>query len=77
MLGKLDDYINFDADFDRTNVCVESTVRDAFTNDFYTLVVSDATATLSDEAHQASLESMQWFGDRATLQEVLDGLEKL
>ena len=76
-MGKQNDCTDFDADSDRTNVCVESTFRDAFTNDFCTLVVSDATATLSDEAHQASLKNMQWFGDSATVQEMLDALEKL
>ena len=59
-----------------TNVCIESTVRDAFTNDFYTLVISDATATLTEEAYQASLKSMAWFGDSATVKEVLDGLDR-
>ena len=50
----------------RTNVCVESTVRDAFTNSLYTLVVPDATATLTNEAHQTSLGT--WHGSRTVRQ---------
>ena len=41
-----------------TDVCVESTARDAHMLNFKTLVVSDATATRSDEAHNASLSAM-------------------
>jgi len=41
-----------------TDVCVESTVRDAFMLGFRNIVVSDATATRSDEAHNASLGAM-------------------
>ena len=53
-----------------TNVCVESTVRDAFTNGWRAVVVSDATATLTVEEHEASLQAMKWFGEIATLAEV-------
>jgi len=41
-----------------TDVCVESTVRDGFMLGFSNIVVSDATATRSDEAHNASLGAM-------------------
>lgn len=41
-----------------TDVCVESTARDSFMLDFENMVVSDATATRSDEAHNASLGAM-------------------
>ena len=41
-----------------TDVCVESTARDAFMLNFRTIVVSDATATRSDEAQNASLSSL-------------------
>ena len=53
-----------------TNVCVESTVRDAITNGFHTVTVSDATATLSEEEHKASLMNLQYFGGIATMVEV-------
>lgn len=54
-----------------TNVCVESTVRDAWTRGFRCLTVSDATATLSDEEHEASLKSLGWFGGTATAEEIM------
>lgn len=59
-----------------TNVCVESTVRDAFTIGFHAVVVSDATATSTKEAYDASLLGMQWFGDQATVEEVKMAVEK-
>jgi ureidoacrylate peracid hydrolase len=54
-----------------TNVCVESTVRDAYTNGIYALVVSDGTETLSEEEQQASLRSMKYFGEVATADEIV------
>jgi len=41
-----------------TNVCCESTARDAFMLNYRTLVVSDANATTTDEAHNASLNAL-------------------
>jgi ureidoacrylate peracid hydrolase len=41
-----------------TNVCCESTARDAFMLNYRTIVVSDANATVSDEAHNASLNAL-------------------
>jgi ureidoacrylate peracid hydrolase len=41
-----------------TNICCESTARDAFMLNYRTLVVSDANATVSDEAHNASLNAL-------------------
>jgi ureidoacrylate peracid hydrolase len=41
-----------------TNICCESTARDAFMVNYRTLVVSDANATTSDEAHNASLNAL-------------------
>lgn len=56
-----------------TNVCVESTVRDAWTRGFRCLTISDATATLSDEDHEASLRNMGWFGGTTSSNDILDG----
>lgn len=53
-----------------TNVCVESTVRDAFTEGFRVLVVEDATATLTAEEHVSSLRSMRWFGEVGTVGDI-------
>ena len=57
-----------------TNVCVESTVRDAWTNGWHVLTLSDATATLSDEDQKAALRNFRWFGGTASSVEVLDEL---
>lgn len=41
-----------------TNVCVESTARDAYTLDFHVVTVRDATATvMGDDIHEASLQT--------------------
>jgi ureidoacrylate peracid hydrolase len=59
-----------------TNVCVESTVRDAFTHDVPVLVVSDATAALTKEEYEASLKSMRIFGQVADVAEIERELAK-
>ena len=49
-----------------TQVCCESTARDACMLNFKTLMISDACATDSDELHNASLNAFyQTFGDDA------------
>jgi ureidoacrylate peracid hydrolase len=42
----------------KTNVCCESTARDAMMLDFRTVMLSDCTAAQSDEEHRATLENM-------------------
>jgi len=55
-----------------TNICCESTARDAFMLNYRTLVVSDANATVSDEAHNAALNALFIrFADVFTTSEVL------
>jgi ureidoacrylate peracid hydrolase len=55
-----------------TNVCCESTARDAFMLNFRTLMVSDANATSSDEAHNASLNALfNRFADVFSTEEVV------
>ena len=55
-----------------TNVCCESTARDAFMLNYRTLMVSDANATNSDEAHNASLNALfNRFADVFTTDEVV------
>lgn len=57
----------------KTNVCCESTARDAMMIDFKTIMVEDCCAALSDEEHRAALENIiQQFGDVMTGQDVLD-----
>ena len=56
----------------KTNVCCESTARDAMMLDYKVVLVSDCTAALSDEEHRATLENViQQFGDVLTAEEVL------
>ena len=56
-----------------TDVCVESTTRDAHMLNFRTMVASDATATRSDEAHNASLSAMfNHFADIFTSDEIIE-----
>ncbi len=61
----------------KTNVCCESTARDAMMLDFKVVMVSDCCAALSDDEHRATLEThIQRFGDVATADEVLAWLNK-
>lgn len=55
-----------------TNVCCESTARDAMMLNYRVLMVSDANATLTEEAHRAALTTILFvFGDVRTTDEVL------
>ncbi|MDB5571269.1 MAG: isochorismatase hydrolase [Hyphomicrobiales bacterium] len=59
----------------KTNVCCESTARDAMMLDFKTVMLSDCCAALSFEEHRATLETfVQQFGDVLTAREALDVL---
>jgi ureidoacrylate peracid hydrolase len=56
----------------KTNVCCESTGRDAMMLDFNVVMVSDCLAALSDDEHRAALETfIQQFGDVMSSDEVL------
>ena len=56
----------------KTNVCCESTARDAMMLDFKTVMVEDCCAALSDDEHRSALENMiQQFGDVMTSKEAL------
>ncbi len=55
-----------------TNCCCESTARDAMQMNYKVIFVSDATATLSDAAHNATLENMAMlFADVMTTGELV------
>ncbi|MDA0339804.1 MAG: cysteine hydrolase [Proteobacteria bacterium] len=59
----------------KTNVCCESTARDAMMMDFDVVMVSDATAALSDDEHRAALETIiQQFGDVLSVDEIAERL---
>jgi ureidoacrylate peracid hydrolase len=58
-----------------TNVCCESTARDAMQMDYRVVFVSDATATVSDEEHNATLQNMlSYFADVVPATQVLEAI---
>jgi ureidoacrylate peracid hydrolase len=61
----------------KTNVCCDSTARDAMMLDFKSVLVSDCCAALSDDEHLATLETfIQQFGDVMSADEVLASIGK-
>lgn len=55
-----------------TNVCCDSTARDAFMLNYRTIVVSDASATVSDAVHNAALSALcMRFADIFTTDETI------
>jgi len=58
-----------------TNVCVESTVRDAFARDYKVLLVADACCAFDEHLHAATLDNVRYiYGWVVTTQQVLDAL---
>lgn len=56
-----------------TNVCCESTARDAMMRGFRTIMVSDANASFTEAEHEATLLNfITYFGDVQSTDEVLD-----
>ncbi|PZW50918.1 nicotinamidase-related amidase [Humitalea rosea] len=61
-----------------TNVCCESSARDAMMLNFRTIMVSDANAAMTDAEHNASLINFYLsFGDVLTVAEVEAGLTSI
>jgi ureidoacrylate peracid hydrolase len=59
-----------------TNVCCESTARDAMMMNYKVIFVSDGTATFTDAEHNATLANMMMlFADVMSTQEVVGLLE--
>ena len=55
-----------------TNVCCESTARDAMMLDYRVVMLSDGNASLTDEEHAASLNNfLIFFGDVMTTDEAV------
>jgi ureidoacrylate peracid hydrolase len=55
-----------------TNVCCESTARDAMMLDYRVVMLSDGNASLTDEEHAASLNNfLVFFGDVMTTDEAI------
>jgi ureidoacrylate peracid hydrolase len=60
-----------------TNVCCESSARDAMMLNFKVVMVADGLATLTDEEHNATLSNFYGqFGDVQTVDEVIVSLER-
>jgi ureidoacrylate peracid hydrolase len=60
-----------------TNCCCESTARDAMQMNYKVIFVADATATLTDAAHNATLQNMAMlFADVMTTTEVIAAIER-
>lgn len=58
-----------------TNVCCESTARDAMMLNYRTLMVSDACSAMTSQEHEACLSSFIFnFGDVQTTDEVIERL---
>jgi len=61
-----------------TNICVESTVRDAFFRDIRVIVPSDGTAAVTPELHEGALRDFEYgFGQVATVAELEAALASL
>lgn len=59
----------------KTNVCCDSTARDASMMEYRVAMISDCTATTNDEEHAAALNNFQVsFGDVMTADEALQRL---
>jgi ureidoacrylate peracid hydrolase len=55
-----------------TNVCCESTARDAMMHDYRVVMVSDGNASFTDEEHATTLNNiLSFFGDVLTTDEVM------
>jgi len=58
-----------------TNVCPETTARTAFMHDYRVFFTADATATLTEEMHVASLRTLAgWFAKVVTVADVESAL---
>jgi ureidoacrylate peracid hydrolase len=61
-----------------TNVCCESTARDAMMLDYRVVMLSDGNASLTDEEHTASLNNfLMFFGDVMSTDEAIGRLAPL
>jgi ureidoacrylate peracid hydrolase len=55
-----------------TNVCVETTARQAFLRDYYVVFTSDCTAAFSQAQHDATLFNIdQFFGEVAASEDIM------
>ena len=60
-----------------TNLCCETTARDAFCRNFEVVVVDDGCAAASERHHRAALENLEFgFADVWTIKQVLQELDE-
>lgn len=59
-----------------TNICVESTIRDAFERDFRIIAIEDCLAAFTREAHEASLITLRFLGAVISSKELSKHLTK-
>lgn len=57
-----------------TDVCVETTARDAYQLNFAVTTVSDATGTCNEADHLAALHALRIFGGTASTAQVVEAL---
>ena len=58
-----------------TNVCVETTAREAIALGYKIIFTSDATATVDEEMHRATLKTIgMFFGEVKSTEEVIESL---
>lgn len=58
-----------------TNVCVETTAREAIALGYKIILTSDATATVDEEMHRATLKTIgMFFGEVKSTEEVIESL---
>jgi nicotinamidase-related amidase len=58
-----------------TNVCCESTARDAMMMDYATIMVEDALSAVTPQEHEQSLQNwMLFFGDVLSTRDVIERL---
>lgn len=61
-----------------TNVCVETTARNAFLRDYYVVLAGDGCATFSDEEHLMSLRNIdKYFGQVVAMRDVIEAWDAL
>ena len=59
-----------------TNICCESTARDAFFRDYKVVFGSDVCSALTPGAHRAALDNMEIFGRVMDCETIIKSLEK-
>lgn len=61
-----------------TNLCCETTARDAFCRNFEVVVVSDGCAAETPKHHQMALENLEFgFADVREIKQIMEDVEKL